>query len=165
MDKSSTSPTVRLINVLGYENRGNDVVFCGSEGQQHVVFFPGDVQVRRTNFLFYPKCLHRKITRAEVKCYCQKLLCVNCLFVFVYGSILRVYANCLRAFHGDVNIRVFCLVHESLFCVSSSSRITSFAIHLYKLYAAQNLIAKLYDGNRRKLRLHIKGILSFILLI
>ena len=52
MDKSSNSPTVRLLNVNGYEGRANDVVFCGSEGQQHVVFFPGDVQVRPTKFLF-----------------------------------------------------------------------------------------------------------------
>lgn len=41
MDKS----TVILRNLEGYEGRCNDVVFCGSEGQQHVVFFPGDVQV------------------------------------------------------------------------------------------------------------------------
>ena len=50
MDKSSTSPVVPLLNVPGYEGRKNDVVFCGSEGQQHVVFFPGDVQVSPTNF-------------------------------------------------------------------------------------------------------------------
>lgn len=37
-----------LPKVLGYEGRYNDLVFCGSEGQQHVVFFPGDVQVRST---------------------------------------------------------------------------------------------------------------------
>lgn len=41
MDKS----TVILRNLEGFEGRCNDVVFCGSEGQQHVVFFPGDVQV------------------------------------------------------------------------------------------------------------------------
>lgn len=37
--------TVRLKNLHGLEDRRNDVVFCGSEGQQHVIFFPGDVQV------------------------------------------------------------------------------------------------------------------------
>lgn len=52
MDKSSTSPVVPLLNVPGYEGRKNDVVFCGSEAQQHVVFFPGDVQVSRTNFCY-----------------------------------------------------------------------------------------------------------------
>lgn len=33
-----------LDEVPGYEERKNDVVFCGSDAQQHVVFFPGDVQ-------------------------------------------------------------------------------------------------------------------------
>lgn len=44
MAKSSLSPVVPLPNVVGFDGRKNDVVFCGSEGQQHVVFFPGDVQ-------------------------------------------------------------------------------------------------------------------------
>lgn len=43
MDKSTA---VVLANVEGYEGRRNDLIFCGSEGQQHVVFFPGDIQVR-----------------------------------------------------------------------------------------------------------------------
>lgn len=43
MDKS----TVIFPLLEGYEKRCNDVVFCGSEGQQHVVFFPGDVQVSK----------------------------------------------------------------------------------------------------------------------
>ena len=53
MAKSSNSPTVRCFRwpeVEGHQGRVNDVVFCGSEGQQHVVFFPGDVQVRTTRF-------------------------------------------------------------------------------------------------------------------
>lgn len=49
MAKSSLSPVVPLLNVVGFDGRKNDVVFCGSEGQQHVVFFPGDVQVSRIN--------------------------------------------------------------------------------------------------------------------
>ncbi|CAH3024269.1 unnamed protein product [Porites evermanni] len=44
MDKSSNSPVARLPEVEGLDGRFNDVIFCGSEGQQHVVFFPGDVQ-------------------------------------------------------------------------------------------------------------------------
>lgn len=44
MAKSSISPAVPLPAVVGFDGRKNDVVFCGSEGQQHVVFFPGDVQ-------------------------------------------------------------------------------------------------------------------------
>ena len=44
--KSSTFPPVRRVRAHGYEKRENDVVFCGSEAQQHVIFFPGDVQVR-----------------------------------------------------------------------------------------------------------------------
>ncbi|XP_001629645.3 mitochondrial protein C2orf69 homolog isoform X2 [Nematostella vectensis] len=35
---------VVLRGVQGYDGRKNDLVFCGCEGQQHVVFFPGDVQ-------------------------------------------------------------------------------------------------------------------------
>ena len=50
MDKSSNSPIARLPEVEGLDGRFNDVIFCGSEGQQHVVFFPGDVQVSRTIF-------------------------------------------------------------------------------------------------------------------
>lgn len=46
MDKSTA---VILPNVEGYEGRRNDLIFCGSEGQQHVVFFPGDIQVK--NFI------------------------------------------------------------------------------------------------------------------
>lgn len=49
MDKSSTFPLVRRMLAHGHDGRKNDVVFCGSEAQQHVVFFPGDVQVRKTN--------------------------------------------------------------------------------------------------------------------
>lgn len=44
MDKSSTFPLVRRMLAHGHDGRKNDVVFCGSEAQQHVVFFPGDVQ-------------------------------------------------------------------------------------------------------------------------
>lgn len=50
MDKSSNSPVARLPEVEGLDGRFNDVIFCGSEGQQHVVFFPGDVQVSTTIF-------------------------------------------------------------------------------------------------------------------
>lgn len=50
MDKSSNSPIARLPEVEGLDGRFNDVIFCGSEGQQHVVFFPGDVQVSTTIF-------------------------------------------------------------------------------------------------------------------
>lgn len=49
MDKSSTFPLVRRMLAHGHDGRKNDVVFCGSEAQQHVVFFPGDVQVRKKN--------------------------------------------------------------------------------------------------------------------
>ena len=49
MAKSSISPAVPLPAVVGFDGRKNDVVFCGSEGQQHVVFFPGDVQVMPAN--------------------------------------------------------------------------------------------------------------------
>lgn len=53
MEKSSTFPLVRCWeDVPGYEDRKNDVVFCGLDAQQHVVFFPGDVQVRWTDFVF-----------------------------------------------------------------------------------------------------------------
>jgi len=47
MDKSSTFPLVRRLLAHGHDGRKNEVVFCGSEAQQHVVFFPGDVQVRK----------------------------------------------------------------------------------------------------------------------
>lgn len=50
MDKSSTFSLVRRMVVHGHDGRQNDVVFCGSEAQQHVVFFPGDVQVRKMIF-------------------------------------------------------------------------------------------------------------------
>ena len=49
MDKSSSFPLVRRMLAHGHDGRKNDVVFCGSEAQQHVVFFPGDVQVMKTN--------------------------------------------------------------------------------------------------------------------
>lgn len=49
MDKSTA---VILPNVEGYEGRRNDLIFCGSEGQQHVVFFPGDIQVKTLLKLF-----------------------------------------------------------------------------------------------------------------
>ena len=45
MEKSSSSPVVTLQDVPGDDGKKNDLVFCGSEAQQHVVFFPGDVQV------------------------------------------------------------------------------------------------------------------------
>lgn len=51
MDKSSTFPLVRRILAHGHDGRKNDVVFCGSEAQQHVVFFPGDVQVRNATWM------------------------------------------------------------------------------------------------------------------
>jgi hypothetical protein len=39
------APCVKLSGVHGHPGRNNDVIFCGSEAQQHVVFFHGDVQV------------------------------------------------------------------------------------------------------------------------
>jgi hypothetical protein len=39
------APFVRLSAVHGHKGRTNDVIFCGTEAQQHVVFFHGDVQV------------------------------------------------------------------------------------------------------------------------
>ena len=39
------APNVRLSGVVGHEGRRNDVTFCGTEAEQHVVFFHGDVQV------------------------------------------------------------------------------------------------------------------------
>ena len=62
MDKSSNSPIARLLEVEGLDGRFNDVIFCGSEGQQHVVFFPGDVQVSTTIF-FSHLYQHRKISK------------------------------------------------------------------------------------------------------
>lgn len=41
------APCVRLPSLAGHEAKKNDVIFCGTEAQQHVVFFPGDVQVSR----------------------------------------------------------------------------------------------------------------------
>ena len=38
---------VRIKNVSGYDGKCNDIVFCGEDAMQHVVFFPGDVQVNR----------------------------------------------------------------------------------------------------------------------
>jgi len=38
------APMVRIKNVSGYDGKCNDVVFCGEDAMQHVVFFPGDVQ-------------------------------------------------------------------------------------------------------------------------
>lgn len=39
------APSVRLTSIPGEQGRKNDVIFCGTEAQQHVVFFHGDVQV------------------------------------------------------------------------------------------------------------------------
>lgn len=39
------APSVRLYDVHSHQGRKNDVIFCGTEAQQHVVFFHGDVQV------------------------------------------------------------------------------------------------------------------------
>ncbi len=41
------APCVRLSAVHGHPERTNDVLFCGTEAQQHVVFFHGDVQVSK----------------------------------------------------------------------------------------------------------------------
>ena len=43
------APCVRLCGVHGQQERSNDVVFCGTEAQQHVVYFHGDVQVSKYN--------------------------------------------------------------------------------------------------------------------
>ena len=43
------APCVRLCGVHGHQGRSNDVVFCGTEAQQHVVYFHGDVQVSKYN--------------------------------------------------------------------------------------------------------------------
>lgn len=53
MEKTSSSPIVRLHAVAGVEGRNNDLVFCGSDAQQHVVFFPGDVQVFWIDISFF----------------------------------------------------------------------------------------------------------------
>ena len=62
-------PTARL-HVVGLEDRKNDVIFCGAEAQQHVVFFPGDVQVSLkqsccyfTFFACISRCRTLKLTR------------------------------------------------------------------------------------------------------
>ena len=47
----SKVPVVRLEQLRGFESRMNDVVFCGIDALQHVVFFPGDVQVRTVGIL------------------------------------------------------------------------------------------------------------------
>lgn len=36
---------VCLKKVEGYDGKCNDVVFCGEDAMQHLIFFPGDVQV------------------------------------------------------------------------------------------------------------------------
>ena len=46
------APRVRLCDVYGHQGKKNDVVFCGTEAQQHVVYFHGDVQVSINVILF-----------------------------------------------------------------------------------------------------------------
>jgi len=136
MDKSSTSPSVRLPNVLGYKERNNDVVFCGSEGQQHVVFFPGDVQVRPTIFL-----LNRLNSAWKRFQCCSKVLCFKIVLIGLPSVYYTRSLTCFigRACHGNVNIRVcFVLFRGSLFCVPSSSKITLVAIRPYKLLLPEN---------------------------
>ena len=45
------APFVRLSAVAGHQGKTNDVIFCGTEAQQHVVFFHGDVQVGKCHSL------------------------------------------------------------------------------------------------------------------
>lgn len=66
MDKSLNSPVARVHEVEGLDGRFNDVIFCGSEGQQHVVFFPGDVQVSTTIFFLSHVNQHRKISKETI---------------------------------------------------------------------------------------------------
>ena len=48
IDEEKAGP-VRLLGVAGYQDRSNDVVYCGprlqNEGQDTVVYFGGDIQV------------------------------------------------------------------------------------------------------------------------
>ncbi|XP_065053900.1 uncharacterized protein LOC135682791 [Rhopilema esculentum] len=37
-------PMVSLKKVVGFDGKYNDLVFCGEDAMQHVLFFPGDVQ-------------------------------------------------------------------------------------------------------------------------
>lgn len=100
MEKSSSSPTVRLLDVRGYEGRSNDVVFCGSEAQQHVVFFPGDVQVRANKL-----CVVGDSDRHQIKPGREefnkllssylKVIRVNWLSVLLY-CILSLYAKLIE---------------------------------------------------------------------
>ena len=39
-------PLLRLKKVSGHDGRQNDMIFCGEDAMQHVILFPGDVQVR-----------------------------------------------------------------------------------------------------------------------
>lgn len=71
MEKTSSSPIVRLHAVAGVEGRNNDLVFCGSDAQQHVVFFPGDVQVLVSTFL---SSLFLIVTCVVAQCWCKSLV-------------------------------------------------------------------------------------------
>lgn len=114
MEKSSTSPLVRCLDeVPGYEERKNDVVFCGSDAQQHVVFFPGDVQVRSTDFVVGSVRLKTpKNTWSEHKPFNYDVRACN--FTPFPISLFFVCAlSCLRSvFHGNVillsSIAQFC---------------------------------------------------------
>lgn len=119
MDKSSTSPVVPLLNVPGYEGRKNDVVFCGSEAQQHVVFFPGDVQVSRTNFVtesmkevakLRPKSVNTTIDISfRFLFYALTLRCISryCELMSVLSSSLKVcFVKDFRALH--FRLPIFC---------------------------------------------------------
>ena len=49
---------VSLKKVVGFDGKYNDLVFCGEDAMQHVLFFPGDVQVCATalNFIILSHC-------------------------------------------------------------------------------------------------------------
>ena len=39
---------VCLKKVEGFDGKCNDVVFCGEDAMQHLIFFPGDVQASKS---------------------------------------------------------------------------------------------------------------------
>ena len=47
MAGDSPPPMVRLLKVEGYGAKSNDMVLCGEDAMQHIIFFPGDVQVKK----------------------------------------------------------------------------------------------------------------------
>ena len=60
---------VCLKKVEGFDGKCNDVVFCGEDAMQHLIFFPGDVQVSRPYLDF---------TYSNIKLTCAVFKPVNC---------------------------------------------------------------------------------------